>query len=339
MTSTPPIFVCLLWCFLFEVVTAWTSLRGTRPSLVKGWRSGLVVDVNTRRQTTTILSLSSDESAASSSTADNSNHDPQSSSADATTSTTLTHAVRVMKHVMTEEFLTRSPILKPFHAKLCKNVAVKPSEIHGSGLFATRNIAANTIVSFYPAHALGIDNGQAFLSEDTYFATSTSQDYLHCTDQPIFARKSILGNNNTPVYLDVNPSTPTPLPWVSHYINDAASVKTQTEHGVLQYYETSNQHRNCIHIPFGPSPILATITTKKIKKGQELLTTYGGVYWSTGDQVAITPAISREIQQSASSLAASMAKANTLYDPQLQALQEAFDKVWKKDTSTASLGS
>ena len=46
-----------------------------------------------------------------------------------------------------------------------------------------------------------------------------------------------------------------------------------------RHHHQSTQAKNCIHIPFGPSPLLATITTKKVKKGQELFTSYGVVYW------------------------------------------------------------
>ena len=34
-----------------------------------------------------------------------------------------------------------------------------------------------------------------------------------------------------------------------------------------------------MHIPFGPAPLMATVTTCKVKKGEELFTTYGGSYW------------------------------------------------------------
>jgi hypothetical protein len=61
----------------------------------------------------------------------------------------------------------------------------------------------------------------------------------------------------------------------SHRVNDGATVISNTELGALSYYQTSRAAANCVHVPFGPSPLLATVTTRKVKKGEELLTTYG----------------------------------------------------------------
>ena len=147
--------------------------------------------------------------------------------------------------------------------------------------------------------------------DETYFTDRqphNNSPYLHATDQPIFQRQSMLASlfGNTgkvgggvappPLYLDVNPNRNHELDgiWTSHYINDGSSLlnhKTNVgtsssssssstiEDGIEQYYLQSTQAKNCIHIPFGPSPVLATITTKKVKKGQELFTSYGVVYW------------------------------------------------------------
>jgi hypothetical protein len=61
----------------------------------------------------------------------------------------------------------------------------------------------------------------------------------------------------------------------SHRVNDGATVLSNTDRGALTYYQSSRAAANCVHVPFGPSPLLATVTTRKVKKGEELLTTYG----------------------------------------------------------------
>jgi SET domain len=81
------------------------------------------------------------------------------------------------------------------------------------------------------------------------------------------------------LYIDVNPQRRLVPGWMSHLVNDGATVLVNTEQGVLDYYSASRAAKNCVHVPFGPSPILATVTTRKVKKGQELLTTYGCTYW------------------------------------------------------------
>jgi len=262
----------------------------------------------------------------------------------------LRHGLAKMHVVMTPEFFAASPLLKQFYSKLCKSIEVQPSSIPGAGLglFAKKNIKANTIVSFYPCHALGVDTGassSSFVTLDDeadrrYFASHPSHQsgYLHCTDQPIFERPSILGNNNNqqqePLYLDVNPERDLVPGWVSQMINDGATVTENTETGVLDYYQKSGAAKNCIHIPFGPSPILATVTTRKVKQGEELLTSYGGTYWlgvwldlHGAEGVAITKPMEEEIQASARDLRRSMQSARLVYANQLEALQIEFDKI------------
>ena len=95
------------------------------------------------------------------------------------------------------------------------------------------------------------------------------------------------------LYIDVNPQRPLVPGWMSHLVNDGATVLVNTEQGVLDYYSASRAAKNCVHVPFGPSPILATVTTRKVKKGQELLTTYGCTYWL--DALLQTPSITTDI--------------------------------------------
>jgi hypothetical protein len=202
-----------------------------------------------------------------------------------------------VNHVMTADFFASSPLLKQFYTKLTKAIDVRESSIPGAGLglFAKKPIKANTIVAFYPVHALGTNDEIPFVAsspeDESYFEThpSSQSAYLHCTDQPIFGRPSLLHDGNghlessksaapvVPLFLDVNPNRNVLDGWVSHYINDGAVITSNTEQGVLDYYQASKRNKNCIHIPFGPSPIIATVTIKKVAKDEELLTMYGGV--------------------------------------------------------------
>ena len=243
----------------------------------------------------------------------------------------------------------------------------------GLGLFATKNIKAGTIVGLYPAHALGyelvvpIDDGgemedlSMFLAQsdhdEKYFSQHPhgNSPYLHATDQPLFQRPSLLSSlfdegkedeMSPPLYLDVNPTGNEELDqiWTSHYINDGASLldciqkgndNISMEDAIEQYYTQSTQRKNCIHIPFGPSPVLATITTKKCKKGQELFTSYGVVYWlgsidNQDDNAAapgLTETIQKQIMESARDLQKAMQDAQRGYDVEQNDLQAAFDNL------------
>jgi len=242
----------------------------------------------------------------------------------------------------------------------------------GLGLFATKNIKAGTIVGLYPAHALGYElvvpiDPEGEMTEDnlqdlSMFLAQNEEDekyfseqphgnspYLHATDQPLFQRPSLLSslfdeekNEMVPtLHLDVNPNRNEELDstWTSHYINDGASLLdmqtsgTPIEDGIEKYYTQSTKTKNCIHIPFGPSPILATVTTKKVKKGQELFTSYGVVYWlgavdttslEDGASPSMTENIQTQIVQSARDLQKAMEEAKVGYATEIEDLETAL---------------
>lgn len=210
---------------------------------------------------------------------------------------------------------------------------VGDSNIAGKGLFAKKNIKANTIISFYPCHALGVEG--TFVvneSDEPYFANQPQNEspYLHCTDQPIFARSSILNRPDQLLYLDVKPSIALENTiWTSHYINDGAMATEATSEAVLQYYKTSSLARNCIHIPFGPSPMLATVTTKKVKKGEEFLTSYGADYWLLNrcDTVPQSEEIHQEMLSMARQLQASMKTVGVTYANHIVELEALYNAI------------
>ncbi len=261
---------------------------------------------------------------------------------------TLSKHVKRMNQVMNPKFFESSSSLKALYTNCAKTAEIKDSSIKGAGLglFAKKNIKAGTIISFYPAHALGVEvetssTFQYLPIDQDYFEEHpcTSSSYLHCTDQPLFKRKSIISDESSnmkdiPLYLDVNPTKEIIPAWVSQMINDGATVKTNTEQGVLDYYNMSNKMRNCIHIPFGPSPIMATVTTRKVKKGEEFFTTYGGTYWLGvlldihGEEgVGVTFKIQKQIQDTAADLVACMNTVSTVYGTQTNEFQIEYDNL------------
>jgi len=259
--------------------------------------------------------------------------------------------VKKMDVVMTTEFFERSPSLKNLYLNCAKLVEVKESSIPeaGLGLFAKKNIKAGTIICFYPAHTLGVEIGEGDSSsifccldpDREYFKENPSSKscYLHCTDQPLFKRTSILvdiGQNFEDVllYLDVNPNRPIVPAWVSQFINDGATVESNSEEGVLDYYTATKSKKNCIHIPWAPSPIMVTVTTRKVKKGEELFTSYGSTYWLgvlldvRGEEgVGVTNKIQKEIQDTAKDLLKSMQTVSVVYENQASSFLDEFAKI------------
>ena len=260
----------------------------------------------------------------------------------------LTVGLQKMDRIMSPNFFDDCDnSLKQLNSQIVKSVQVSQSPIHGAGkgLFATKNIKAGSIVGFYPAHTLGLEIGGTELfvanqmSDKAYFEENPpgGSSYLHATDQPIFNRPSLLAElgpdlKDSPLYLDVNPTREISPAWVSQYINDGAIMLDNSEAGVSEYYSASKAKKNCVHIPFGPSPIMATVATKKIKKGEELLTSYGCVYWvgvlfDSQEGAAMTGQIQEQIKESAQDLFAAMNSVSTRYKNHMDALQAVFDEL------------
>ena len=128
--------------------------------------------------------------------------------------------------------------------------------------------------------------------------------------------------------------------WVSQYINDGAIIPSNDEKGVQAYYTNSKKLKNCIHVPFGPSPIMATMTTKKVKKGEELFTSYGAVYWlgilysnqvsdngNDNDGPDLNAQIQGQINESAQDLFTCMKNVKDVYGCQSDALITAYNSL------------
>ena len=79
--------------------------------------------------------------------------------------------------------------------------------------------------------------------------------------------------------VDANPLKRETTGWLGHRINDGAMLSEHTEVAMLAYYEASAARKNVALVPVGPAPLMAYATTRAVRDGEELLTTYGCEYW------------------------------------------------------------
>jgi len=253
----------------------------------------------------------------------------------------------------------------------CKDaIHVSPSTIPGAGrgLFATKHIQAGTIVSFYPVHGIGVDLGGpnvaiASLEEQDQFyfdhpdnnnneESPNYRQYL-LGNRPLngyyFSSDSLDSSNNDnqklplqKLFIDINPQRPLHPGWMSHCLNDGAVVEEYSKQGVVTYYKVSFQQQNCLQIPFGPAPIMATVTTRTVQAGDELFASYGSAYWLQDlllpdregqPSLPMTTAATRSsdidsyIQQSASDLRSSIQLVQHKYQQELSSLRLLYESL------------
>ena len=246
--------------------------------------------------------------------------------------------------ILLEDSSGSSPSMQDFQQRIQKVVASGESSIPGAGkgLFATKNIKKGTLIGFYPVHGIGAE-----FEDGSYVCCGMSpEDQTHFDgikdlksnyiQYLIGSRK--LGTANfgeeTQLFVDVNPSRADSSGcWNGHLVNDGATMTENSEQGMLDYYDASQRCKNCVHIPFGPSPLIAVVTTKKVKKGEELFTTYGCFYWletiiQPGEECAdATEAVQLKARDTAQDILTAMRGAQTMYSNQQKEIQESFEKL------------
>ena len=240
-------------------------------------------------------------------------------------------------------FQEASPLLNDFHSDIATLVTIQESTIPGAGkgLFAATDLVAGVIVGFYPTHCIGVAMEQSSpyvtLESDNeeYFDNDQQSNYM----QFVVGSRLLLGTDiakvfeGNPLFVDTNPNQPIIPGWVGHLVNDGAVVNVNTEAGLLQYYTESNRRNNCVNIPFGPSPIVATVTTRAISKGDELFTSYGCLYWLQDllqpeeEPTDVTDNVVAQSKETAKLLLSSMQKASTTYKKQVAELQVVFENL------------
>ena len=223
---------------------------------------------------------------------------------------------------------------QPLLPKVAVKVDTSSIPNAGKGLFALRNLKAGTILGYYPAHAIGFDrdDGDALYltasqNDQEYFDGTNHTDYVQFIVGSRPVGETALGPG---LFVDVNPSAEMADGWLAHYVNDGATVLSNTDAGILDYYQQTRERKNCVPIPFGPSPLLVSVTTRKVKKGEELFTSYGCMYWletllAEGEECTeISQQVQAEAQMAAKDLLKAMQQARAVHVDQETTLVNAF---------------
>ncbi len=165
--------------------------------------------------------------------------------------------------------------------------STKPSA--GRGLFATRDIPKGTIISFYPIHSIGckFDSGSclsvqiAESSEAMIDVEKSAYALYSLVERPLLGIDLMkeYPNHHPKLFVDMNPKARLYDGWFCGLINDSTIV---TFLGDTDYYRISRgDQRNVEIIPFSRvAPFQVGVTTRPVKKGEELFVSYGYNYWA-----------------------------------------------------------
>ena len=266
----------------------------------------------------------------------------------------IENALFKTKEAMKPEFFDTAPSsLQKLYRNCQQIVHTAPSSIPNAGLgvFATMDIPKGTIVSWYPVHGLVIrirmehhcdsDSDAAPVAtleeeDQLYFENLKESDpsyiqylpHVRPLESYAYAHHDQEEHSSPEVTLlvDVNPNRPDRNGWISHRINDGAIVKDSSVQDVLSYYQKALHYQNCINVPFGPSPIMVTATTRDIGKDEELFTTYGANFWLNAD-LRFPSAIKAKEKESSNILLQSMEDIRDSYRKESDELKALFNQL------------
>ena len=173
-------------------------------------------------------------------------------------------------------------------------VEVRPSPIHGNGVFATRNINAGEFLTFYPGDALiykpsGKDiighfgPRKGFVPAGLDIPSNISSYFRYYSSRYIrafgSAKQDLESNIKNGYWYDIDdnysiygdPSFTDNQWYIGHIINDAINIGNSNINHCRKY---NSYFRN-----LGAGLGVAVIAKENIKKDQEVLISYGNEYW------------------------------------------------------------
>ena len=161
-------------------------------------------------------------------------------------------------------------------------VEARPSDIHGTGLFATRDLEMGTLVTLYRPDLTVDDTGKALMidQEDaSYFqdfqkaqAPGSRQYFVF----PPGVKTSAIPEPCPRFWVAANPGKEVVTGFLGHLANDGASCADDSD--VERYLAESAEKANACLVPLCV-PLMGLVIARDVQKGDELLVTYGYDAW------------------------------------------------------------
>lgn len=185
-----------------------------------------------------------------------------------------THTKKLMDKEGVKIDIARMDILcdiMPINSLITAPVEVRPSSIHGNGVFATRNINVGEFITFYPGDVLLYEPED----KNSKVARYWSERYIfkhNCNIDKIYEEVSndywCKVDNCYSLWGD--PSFIDKPCYIGHIINDAPDLKP----------EKCNSQFHILKNGMG----VAICSIKPIKKDEEILLSYGPTYWKNKEK-------------------------------------------------------
>ena len=170
--------------------------------------------------------------------------------------------------------------------KYSKDIEIRDSKLHGKGVFAKTHIPKNTIITFYPAHAIGLNDDLIIANADLDF----SKVIKKCKYDKLYGTSDYSYDYNF-LNLIGNPKQIDNELLLGHMLNDAvgnifSNISYENIQNTLLFKNTTSKYiiwgtkkRNCIIQYHMKYPLAYILTTRDIMKDEELLIMYGSTYW------------------------------------------------------------
>ena len=161
-------------------------------------------------------------------------------------------------------------------------VEVKKSKLHGYGVFAKRNILKDELITFYPADIIEyLPNGDRNIKGHltNIFRSIRFEKQFGKTCDKKFRNYDYAFDINENYTIIGSPYFKEDTNYMGHFINDGA--KSNSTHKSNEIYKTiTSLKANCRYYNLKDLHV-AVISTKNIKKGEELFIIYGIRYWES----------------------------------------------------------
>ena len=158
----------------------------------------------------------------------------------------------------------------------------RPSDIHGTGLFATKDLEMGTLVTLYRPDLTVDDTGKALMIDEadaSYFqdfqkaqAPGSRQYFVF----PPGVKTSAIPEPCPRFWVAANPAKAPIKGFLGHLANDGASCADDGD--VERYLAESAEKANACLVPLC-IPLMGLVLSEDVQKGDELLVTYGYDAW------------------------------------------------------------